>query len=88
MKRTSITLPEELVNEAKKYSEIASINFSAFVAMALREYLRNTKIEKATKSFGEWTNREQESTDIVVELRKDRTVKTGLMNNDYGHNSD
>ncbi|MBF0336881.1 MAG: type II toxin-antitoxin system CcdA family antitoxin [Nitrospirae bacterium] len=75
MIRTSVTLPEELIEEVRQYSD----NFSSFVAIALRQHIRRKKIELAMQSFGKWTDRERESVDIVNELRKDR---------DYGSSFD
>lgn len=65
--KTSITLPDDLLKEAKTISG----NFSALVAEALREYLRQRKIQKAMESFGSWKNREGSSVDMVNETRKD-----------------
>jgi post-segregation antitoxin (ccd killing protein) len=70
MIRTSVTLPEDLLNEAKLYSD----NFSQFVANALIEYLKKRKIEKALESFGKWQDRSVDSNDIVNEFRKDREL--------------
>ncbi len=67
MIRTSITLPDDLLQESK----IVSDNFSALVADALRMYLRTIKIKKAMASFGSWEDRGKDSVDIVKELRED-----------------
>ncbi|MBF0466563.1 MAG: type II toxin-antitoxin system CcdA family antitoxin [Nitrospirae bacterium] len=68
---TSVTLPENLINESKQYSD----NFSQFVSNALVEYLKKQKIEKALESFGKWQDRGVDSSDIVNELRKDRDLR-------------
>ena len=65
--KTSITLPDDLLKEAKTISR----NISALVAEALREYIRQRKIEKAMESFGSWKGREGSSTDMVNKLRKE-----------------
>ena len=65
--KTSITLPDDLLKEAKAVSK----NFSAMVSDALREHLRRKKIEKAMESFGAWENREETSVEIVDNLRKE-----------------
>lgn len=65
--KTSITLPDDLLKEAKTISR----NFSGLVAEALREYIRQRKIEKAMESFGSWKDREGSSVDMVNELRKE-----------------
>lgn len=67
MTRTSITLPDDLLRESKKVSE----NFSAFVAEALRMYIREVKIKRAKASFGSWEDRGRDSVDIVKELREE-----------------
>jgi metal-responsive CopG/Arc/MetJ family transcriptional regulator len=65
--KTSITLPDDLLKEAKSLSK----NFSGLVADALREYIRQRKIQKALESFGSWQEREASSVDMVNEMRKD-----------------
>lgn len=65
--KTSINIPEDIFNEAKKVSG----NFSSLVAEALKEYLRRKKVEKAISSFGKWEKRKKESADIVNEMRKE-----------------
>jgi len=65
--KTSINIPDDIFNEAKKLSD----NFSFVVAEALKEYLRRKKVERAMSSFGKWSKREKESADIVNELRKE-----------------
>ncbi len=64
--KTSITLPEDLLDEAKTMSK----NISAFITEALREHIRQRKIQKALETFGSWKEREGESLEIVNEMRK------------------
>ena len=68
MLRASITLPDDLLKEAKA---VSSNNLSALVAEALRKYLQDLKTKKAINSFGGWEDREKDSVDIVNELRSD-----------------
>lgn len=63
--KTSITLPDDLLAEARA----ASKNLSALVASSLREYLRQQRIKKATESFGAWKGHEKTGTDTVNQLR-------------------
>lgn len=65
--KTSITLPDDLLQEARSISK----NFSSLVTDALREYIRQRKVQKALESFGSWEKREDSSTGIVNELRKE-----------------
>jgi post-segregation antitoxin (ccd killing protein) len=65
--KTSITLPDDLLQEAKTISS----NFSSLVAEALREYIRQRKVKKAMESFGSWQDREGSSVEMVNEMRKD-----------------
>ncbi|HEY6874341.1 MAG TPA: type II toxin-antitoxin system CcdA family antitoxin [Geobacteraceae bacterium] len=65
--KTSVTLPDDLLKEAKTISK----NVSALVADALREYIRQRKIEKAMASFGSWRDREGSSVELVNELRSE-----------------
>ncbi|MBF0608834.1 MAG: type II toxin-antitoxin system CcdA family antitoxin [Candidatus Magnetobacterium sp. LHC-1] len=74
MIRTSVTLPEELIEEVRQYS----YNFSSFVATALRQHIREKKIERAMQSFGKWTDREGESVEIVNVLRQDRDYESSI----------
>ena len=46
-----------------------SQNVSGLVTEALREYIRQRKIQKAMSSFGSWKEREVNSVDIVNSLR-------------------
>ena len=68
MLRASITLPDDLLKEAKALS---GNNLSALVAEALRKYLQDLKTKKALNSFGGWQDREKNSIDIVNEIRSD-----------------
>jgi post-segregation antitoxin (ccd killing protein) len=63
--KTSITLPDDLLQEARTMSQ----NVSGLVTEALREYIRQRKIQKAMSSFGSWKEREVNSVDIVNSLR-------------------
>lgn len=65
--KTSITIPEDVLSDAKKTSD----NFSAFVTEALKEYIRKKNVEKAVASFGKWKGREKSSVEVVKELRKE-----------------
>ncbi len=65
--KTSINIPDDIFNEAKKLSN----NFSSVVADALKEYLRRKKVEKAMSSFGKWKQRDKSSVEIVNEVRKE-----------------
>lgn len=69
--KTSITIPEEIIAEAKKTSD----NFSALVTEALKEYIRKKNVEKAMASFGKWKDRDKSSVEIVKELRKEEGRK-------------
>ena len=68
MVKTSITIPEDILEQSKELSD----NFSSVVAEALREYLRRKRIEKAINSFGKWEMREEDSVYIVNNLRSDQ----------------
>ena len=63
--KTSITIPDDLLEEARGVSK----NFSALVADALRTYLAQRKVQKAMESFGSWEDREKKSVDLVNEMR-------------------
>lgn len=65
--KTSINIPDDVFNEAKKLSD----NFSSVVAEALKEYLRRKKVEKAISSFGKWGKRDKRSVEIVSDMRKE-----------------
>lgn len=63
--KTSITIPEDVLTQAKE----ASGNFSALVTEALKEYLRKRAVKKAIDSFGAWEKREESSVEIVNKIR-------------------
>ena len=65
--KTSITIPDDLLSEAKELSK----NVSALVTEALRDYLRRLKAEKAMESFGSWEVREESSIDLVNRMRSE-----------------
>jgi post-segregation antitoxin (ccd killing protein) len=65
--KTSITLPDDLLQEAKAMSK----NVSSFITEALSEHIRQRKIQKAMETFGSWKEREGESLDIVNDMRKE-----------------
>jgi len=65
--KTSITLPDDLLQEARTLSR----NVSSLVTEALREYIRQRKVQKAMESFGSWKGREGDSVDVVNDLRKE-----------------
>ena len=67
MTKTSITIPDDVFQEAKKLSD----NFSSFVTEAVKEHIRKVKVAKGPKSFGKWEERDKKSTDIVKELRSE-----------------
>jgi len=67
--KTSINIPDDIFDEAKKLSD----NFSSVVADALREYLRKKKVEKAAASFGKWGKRDKSSAEIVRDMRKEES---------------
>jgi post-segregation antitoxin (ccd killing protein) len=68
MAKTSVTIPDDLYQQAKELSD----NFSSFVTEAIKDHIRKVKVAKALKSFGKWEERDKESTDIVRELRSDK----------------
>lgn len=65
--KTSITLPDDLLAEAKA----ASKNLSALVSESLREYLRQQKVKKAMESFGAWQGQQENGVDMVNRLRSE-----------------
>ncbi len=67
LSKTSITIPEELLKEARAVSE----NVSALVTEALRAYLAQRKVQKALESFGSWEDRGRKSVDLVNETRRE-----------------
>ena len=68
MAKTSVTIPDDLYQQAKELSD----NFSSFVTEAIKDHIRKVKVANALKSFGKWGERDKESTDIVRELRSDK----------------
>ena len=67
MAKTSVTIPDDLLREAKKLSP----NFSALVTEAIEDYMRKKKVEKALSSFGKWGERDKDSIDLVNEMRSE-----------------
>lgn len=67
--KKSVTIPQELWEEAQKVSG----NFSSLIEEALKEYLRFKKLQRAKAAFGAWKERDQDSTHIVQEMRKDES---------------
>ena len=65
--KTSITLPDDLLQEAKAISK----NVSSLITDALREYLHQRKVQKAMESFGSWKGHDGDSIDTVNLLRKE-----------------
>ncbi len=65
--KTSITIPDELLHEARLFSK----NLSSLVAEALTEYLRQRKMEKAMKSFGAWEEHDENGVDMVNRMRSE-----------------
>jgi post-segregation antitoxin (ccd killing protein) len=63
--KTSITIPDDLLKEARALSK----NFSGLVAEALTEYLRQRRVEKAMNSFGAWKGHEESGVETVNRLR-------------------
>ena len=66
--KTSISIPEEVLSQAKE----ASDNLSALVTQALKDYLRKTAVKKAINSFGKWEEREEGSVEMVNKMRSDK----------------
>jgi post-segregation antitoxin (ccd killing protein) len=67
MAKTSVTIPDDIFEEAKEFSD----NFSALVTEAIKDYIRKKKVEKALKSFGQWADRDKDSVTIVNDLRSE-----------------
>ena len=65
--KTSITLPDDLLTEAKTVSK----NLSALVAESLREYLRQQKVKKAMESFGALQEQQENGVAMVNRLRSE-----------------
>ena len=67
MVKTSVTIPDDIFEEAKEFSD----NFSALVTEAIKDYIRKKKVEKALNSFGQWGDRDEDSVTIVNDLRSE-----------------
>ena len=67
MAKASVTIPDDIFEEAKEFSD----NFSALVTEAIKDYIRKKKVEKALKSFGQWSDRDKDSVAIVNDLRSE-----------------
>jgi post-segregation antitoxin (ccd killing protein) len=65
--KTSITIPDDLLKEARALSK----NFSGVVAEALTEYLRQQRVKKAITSFGSWKGHEESGIETVNRLRSE-----------------
>jgi len=65
--KVTISIPEEIYNEAKRTNR----KLSHLVSEALEEYLRRERIRKAKRSFGAWRGFEGESTQFVRKLREE-----------------
>ena len=65
--KTSITIPDELLHEARLFSK----NLSSLVAEALTEYLQQRKVQKAMESFGAWQEHDETGIDTVNRLRSE-----------------
>ena len=66
--KKTISIEEDLLEQSKAVSK----NFSAVVNEALRCYLKQNRIKKAIKSFGQWAPRKNDSVTIVNQLREER----------------
>jgi predicted CopG family antitoxin len=64
--KVTVSIPEEIYNEAKKTNR----KLSHLVSDALEEYLRRERIRRARRSFGAWKGFEGESTRFVRKLRE------------------
>jgi post-segregation antitoxin (ccd killing protein) len=65
--KTSITIPDDLLKEARALSN----NFSGLVAEALTEYLRQRRVQKAMDSFGSWKGHEESGVETANRLRSE-----------------
>lgn len=66
--RVTVTLPEDLVRQARQ----ESANLSQLIAEALREHLRRRRLAAARTAFGIWRDRwpaDLPSVDLVDALR-------------------
>lgn len=77
MAKTSVTIPDDLFEEAKGLSH----NFSSFVTEAIKDRIRKVKVGRALESFGKWEERDKDSAAIVKELRSEE-------GRDYANRSD
>ena len=68
MKKTCISISDEIFEEAKAMSD----NFSSIVSEALTEYIQKKRIEKAKNSFGKWKNRTKSTEEIIDGIRTDK----------------
>jgi hypothetical protein len=50
-------------------------NITLFVKEAVKELIGKKKIQKGLNTFGKWEQREQDSTEIVNELRQDKELR-------------
>ena len=64
--KKTVSIDEKIAQEA---SDIAP-NFSAVVEAALVEYIQHHRAQKALQSFGKWSEREENSAEIVNKLRR------------------
>ncbi|MEW6750623.1 MAG: type II toxin-antitoxin system CcdA family antitoxin [Candidatus Latescibacterota bacterium] len=65
--KTSVTIPDDVLQEARQ----VTTNLSALVTEALREHLRQRKVQRAMASFGGWEERPETSVDLVNSQRSD-----------------
>ena len=68
MKKTCISVSDEIFEEAKSISD----NFSYTVSEALMQYLQKKRIEKAKGSFGKWRDRNESTENIIKKIRTDK----------------
>ncbi|MDA8052803.1 MAG: type II toxin-antitoxin system CcdA family antitoxin [Deltaproteobacteria bacterium] len=67
MKKTCISISDEIFEEAKSMSD----NFSSIVSEALIEYIKKKRIENAKNSFGKWKSRAESTEEIIKKIRTD-----------------
>ena len=75
--KTSVTIPEDVLQQTKE----ASDNFSAFATQALKKYLRKKTVKKAIDSFGSWEEREESSVEIVNRIRAEKRAIQSVIKN-------
>ena len=68
MKKTCISISDEIFEEAKSMSD----NFSSIVSEALIEYIKKKRIENAKNSFGKWGNRTESTKELMKKIRTDK----------------